>query len=126
MSGARAILFCGTIAARAMRGPISHRTSAGLCCGPPSSVPSGRIDVKSLVQLALFVAAALLACAPTSAQPAADFYKGKTVTLVVSSSPGGGYDIMARTIAKYLGRHLPGNPRIVISNMPGAGGIVAM
>jgi len=55
-----------------------------------------------------------------------DFYKGKSVTLVVSSSPGGGYDIMARMIAKYLGRHIPGNPRIVVSNMPGAGGIVAM
>jgi hypothetical protein len=60
------------------------------------------------------------------AQPAADFYKGKTVTLVVSSSPGGGYDIMSRTIAKYLGSHLPGNPRVLVQNMPGAGGIVAM
>ena len=66
----------------------------------------------------------LLLCAATAS--AADFYRGKTVTLVVSSSPGGGYDIMARTIAKYLGKHLPGNPRIVVSNMPGAGGIVAM
>jgi tripartite-type tricarboxylate transporter receptor subunit TctC len=56
----------------------------------------------------------------------AEFYRGKTVTLTVSSSPGGGYDIMARTIARYLGRHLPGNPRVIVSNMPGAGGIVAM
>ena len=82
--------------------------------------------MKRLVQLALFVAAAVFACGAASAQPAADFYKGKTVTVVVSSSPGGGYDTMARTIAKYLGRHLPGNPRVVVSNMPGAGGIVAM
>jgi tripartite-type tricarboxylate transporter receptor subunit TctC len=60
------------------------------------------------------------------AQPANDFYRGKTVILIVSDAPGGGYDIMARTLAKYLGNHLPGSPRIVVQNMPGAGGIVAM
>ena len=59
-------------------------------------------------------------------QPAAEFYKGKTLTLVVSDAAGGGYDIMARTVAKYLGNHLPGSPRIIVQNMPGAGGIVAM
>jgi tripartite-type tricarboxylate transporter receptor subunit TctC len=71
-------------------------------------------------------AALLLIGQAAFAQPTADFYRGRTVTLVVSSSPGGGYDVMARTIAKYLGRHIPGNPRLVVSNMPGAGGIVAM
>jgi tripartite-type tricarboxylate transporter receptor subunit TctC len=71
--------------------------------------------------------AASLLCAPAAqAQTVADFYKGKSVTLVVSSSPGGGYDIMSRTIAKYLGSHLPGNPRVLVQNMPGAGGIRAM
>jgi tripartite-type tricarboxylate transporter receptor subunit TctC len=60
------------------------------------------------------------------AQASTDFYKGKTITVVVSSSPGGGYDIVGRTIARHLGRHIPGNPRIVVSNMPGAGGIVEM
>jgi tripartite-type tricarboxylate transporter receptor subunit TctC len=60
------------------------------------------------------------------ADTVADFYRGKTVTLIVSSSPGGGYDIMSRTIAKYLPAHIPGHPRIVVTNMPGAGGIVAM
>jgi tripartite-type tricarboxylate transporter receptor subunit TctC len=70
--------------------------------------------------------AAWFCASAACAQPAADFYKGKTVTLVVSSSAGGGYDVMGREIAKYLGRHIPGNPRIVVSNMPGAGGIVAM
>jgi tripartite-type tricarboxylate transporter receptor subunit TctC len=74
----------------------------------------------------LLLGASVLFALPASAQPASDFYKGKTVTLVVSSSSGGGYDIMGRTIAKYLGSHLPGNPRVVVSNMPGAGGIVAM
>ena len=78
-------------------------------------------------RVALALGAVSLLCAsPAYAQPAADFYKGRTVTLVVSSSPGGGYDIMSRTIAKYLGNHLPGNPRVLVQNMPGAGGIVAM
>jgi tripartite-type tricarboxylate transporter receptor subunit TctC len=71
-------------------------------------------------------AVSFLCTSATLAQPVADFYKGKSVTLVVSSSPGGGYDIMSRAIAKYLGSHLPGNPRVLVQNMPGAGGIVAM
>jgi tripartite-type tricarboxylate transporter receptor subunit TctC len=51
-----------------------------------------------------------------------DFYAGKTVDLIVGNSPGGGFDIYARTIAQHLGRHIPGNPAIVVKNMPGAGG----
>ncbi|HEY4264568.1 MAG TPA: tripartite tricarboxylate transporter substrate-binding protein [Micropepsaceae bacterium] len=76
--------------------------------------------------MALALAASLLWTGVARAQSNDGFYKGKTVTLVVSSSAGGGYDIMGRTIAKYLGSHIPGNPRVVVSNMPGAGGIVAM
>ncbi|MDB5596494.1 MAG: family tricarboxylate transporter, receptor protein [Hyphomicrobiales bacterium] len=59
------------------------------------------------------------------AQPAADFYKGKTISLVVSSSAGGGYDVLARTIARHLPKHIPGAPMVAVRNMPGAGGIVA-
>jgi tripartite-type tricarboxylate transporter receptor subunit TctC len=64
--------------------------------------------------------------APAQAQSIADFYKGKTVTIVVSTSTGGGYDAMARAIARHIGKHLPGNPTFVIRNMPGAGGITAV
>jgi tripartite-type tricarboxylate transporter receptor subunit TctC len=64
--------------------------------------------------------------APAQAQSVADFYKGKTVTIVVSTSTGGGYDAMARAIARHIGRHLPGNPNFIIRNMPGAGGITAV
>ncbi len=55
----------------------------------------------------------------------ADFYKGKTVTLVTSTGPGGGYDLMARLIARHMPRHLPGNPNMVVQNMPGGGNIRA-
>ena len=75
---------------------------------------------------ALLAAGAVLAAAPSQAQSVAEFYKGKTVTLIVSSAPGGGYDALARTIAPHLSRHIPGNPTVVVRNMAGAGGIVAV
>jgi tripartite-type tricarboxylate transporter receptor subunit TctC len=55
----------------------------------------------------------------------ADFYKGRTVTIVVGSSPGGGYDLYGRLIARFLPRHIPGNPQVVVQNMPGAASNVA-
>jgi tripartite-type tricarboxylate transporter receptor subunit TctC len=68
---------------------------------------------------------AALAAAPGHADAVADFYKGKSVTLVVSSSSGGGYDALGRVVARYLGKHIPGQPTVIVRNMPGAGGIVA-
>jgi tripartite-type tricarboxylate transporter receptor subunit TctC len=59
-----------------------------------------------------------------SAQDAvADFYRGRTVTLIVGYSAGGGYDTYSRILARHLGRHIPGNPTIVVQNMPGAGSL---
>ena len=62
---------------------------------------------------------------PAHADPVADFYKGKTVAMVVSSAAGGGYDYLARTIAKHMFVHIPGKPAMVVRNMPGAGGVIA-
>ncbi len=73
-------------------------------------------------------AAALIALSLVTradADPIAEFYKGKTVSIIVSSPAGGGYDTLARTVARHLSQHVPGNPSIVVQNMPGAGGIVA-
>ena len=74
--------------------------------------------------VALFAALGLT-MAQAKADAAADFYKGKTISLVSSSSPGGGYDAMARAVARFIGRHMPGNPTFIVQNMPGAGGILA-
>jgi tripartite-type tricarboxylate transporter receptor subunit TctC len=52
---------------------------------------------------------------------AQDYYAGKTIDLVVGNYPGGGFDIYARAIARHLGRNIPGNPAVVVKNMPGAG-----
>jgi tripartite-type tricarboxylate transporter receptor subunit TctC len=66
------------------------------------------------------LAASLILATPTAAQDAASFYKGKTVRLVVGFTPGGGYDVYARALARHFGRHIPGNPAVVVQNMPGA------
>lgn len=60
-----------------------------------------------------------------SADPVADFYRGKTLSMIVPYSPGGDYDRRSRLIAQFMGKHIPGNPTIVTRNMPGGGGVVA-
>lgn len=54
-----------------------------------------------------------------------DFYRGKTVQLVLGYGPGGGYDVYARIVARYLGKYIPGGPSVVVINMPGAGSLRA-
>jgi len=77
--------------------------------------------------IAWLSAGLMLAVAGTAAnaQDAAQFYKGKTVTLLVGYGPGGGYDIYARVLQRVMGKHIPGNPTVVIQNMPGAGSLRA-
>ena len=70
------------------------------------------------VALALFVASV------TAAEPA-NLFQGKTVRIVVGLAAGGGYDLYARTLARHLGKYIPGNPAIVVENMTGAGSIIA-
>jgi tripartite-type tricarboxylate transporter receptor subunit TctC len=62
---------------------------------------------------------------PARADPVADFYRGRTITLVVGYGPSGGYDLFGRMMARHLGGHIPGNPGIVVQNMPGAGSLRA-
>jgi tripartite-type tricarboxylate transporter receptor subunit TctC len=69
--------------------------------------------------------AALCVAFATPAGAVSDFYKGKELRLIISSTVGGGYDLYARTIARHLGGHIPGNPSVIPQNMPGAGGIAA-
>ncbi|MEA2992128.1 MAG: hypothetical protein QOD40_1048 [Alphaproteobacteria bacterium] len=71
------------------------------------------------------VAALIFSAASAQAQSPAEFYKGKTVTIVVGSDTGGGYDLNARVLARHLVRHIPGNPNIVMQNKPGASSMVA-
>ena len=76
--------------------------------------------VSSRSGVAGILAAAAMAIAPVPAT-AADFYAGKTIDFIIGSNPGGGYDIYARTLARHMVKHIPGNPAIVPKNMVGAG-----
>jgi tripartite-type tricarboxylate transporter receptor subunit TctC len=75
---------------------------------------------RGLLTLGVIVSTLLSWSDGASAQ---DFYKGKTITIVVGFGPGGGYDLTARLLARHMGRYIPGSPTIVVSNMPGASGI---
>ena len=70
---------------------------------------------------ALLVLVCVAIAAPAVAQ---DFYKGKTINLIVGNAPGGGYDHYARLLARHMPRYIPGEPNIIVKNMPGAGGMV--
>lgn len=62
---------------------------------------------------------------PAAAQAVADFYKNQTVEIFVGYGAGGGYDLTARSLARYMGKYIPGNPKMIVRNMPGAGSMVA-
>src|SRR5262249_27909253 len=82
--------------------------------------------VRAAIPHLLALCALIVTCAPQAkADAVADFYKGRTVTVVVSSSAAGGYDTLARAVARHMGRHMPSNPVFIVRNMPGAGGMTA-
>ena len=74
---------------------------------------------------AVGVAAAFVLPAAARAQSVEAFYAGRTISVLVSSDPGGGYDAQARLMARHIGRFIPGHPSLIVQNMPGGGGIVA-
>ena len=85
---------------------------------------SGRLAI-----IGVTAALALAPCGQTSSgnpdSTAEEFYAGKMVTIVVGSGAGGGFDTTARLVSRHIGRHIPGNPTIIVQNMTGGGGMVA-
>jgi tripartite-type tricarboxylate transporter receptor subunit TctC len=79
-----------------------------------------RIPVTLMLALLVFSSAKV---APADAQDG--FYKGKTVRIIVGAAAGGGYDTYSRTIARHIGKHIPGNPTLIVENMPGAGFLIS-
>jgi tripartite-type tricarboxylate transporter receptor subunit TctC len=77
---------------------------------------------RGVVTLALAFA---LAAAPALAQSPAEFYKGKTINIICGFGAGGGYDLYARLLGRYLAEHIPGKPNVVVQNMEGAGSVRA-
>jgi tripartite-type tricarboxylate transporter receptor subunit TctC len=80
------------------------------------------------IRIVAWLTAALAMAIPASsvrADPVADFYRGKTINLIIGTSTGNDYDFRGRLLARHMGRHIPGEPTIVPQNMPGAGGVKA-
>jgi len=84
-------------------------------------------SLKSVGVLGLVGAFGLVVSASNNsyADAISDFYKKTRIRLIVSSTPGGGYDTYTRTVARHINKHIPGKPRIIVQNKPGAGGVVA-
>lgn len=104
--------------------PVKHqrRPDDGTCTPSPNA-GARRGIAAAAVALAAMTASAL---APAQAtQAVADFYKGKTITIYVGFGPGGAYDFYARAFSRYMGKHIPGNPSVVVQNMPGAASMLA-
>src|SRR5262249_12289146 len=72
---------------------------------------------------ALGLSVIVLAGPAAAAADVADFYRGKRINMIVSYGTGGGYDVYARVLSRHMSRHIPGNPSIIIQNMPGAGSL---
>jgi len=76
-----------------------------------------------IARFALLLLGALLAAAPAQAESVADFYRGRTIQLLIAYSAGGNYDLNARMLARHISRHIPGNPTVVPQNYVGAAGL---
>ena len=77
------------------------------------------------VILVMIVGQLAIAESSRAATTGDDFYRGKVIRIVVGFSAGGGFDTFARTVARYMGKYVPGNPSIIVDNMPGAGSLIA-
>lgn len=80
--------------------------------------------VRKLLSLVIPIVIVGLALSPVIAS-AASFYEGKVIRIIVGVSAGGGYDAYARTLSRHMGKYIPGNPAIIVENMPGAGSLVS-
>jgi tripartite-type tricarboxylate transporter receptor subunit TctC len=78
------------------------------------------------LRMAAFVLLAGVAVGGIRPAVAQDFYKGKTLTIIVGFTPGGGFDLNARLLARYIGNYIPGAPTVIVQNMPGAGSLTSV
>lgn len=96
-----------------------------LCSEPIWAVAMHAMRCANLCVKLLVLLAALVSVAPARAQDAS-FFRGKTLTMIIGFAAGGTTDVFGRLMSHYLGKHLPGNPTVVVQNMPGADGMTAL
>jgi tripartite-type tricarboxylate transporter receptor subunit TctC len=101
--------------------------------GEIKDISIGGIDMRdrnatlgNVVRSAISMVTLAISCCLASAQIAANFYKSRSMTLIVSSDAGGGFDTYSRALARHITHHIPGMPGIIVQNMPGAGSLTAL
>jgi tripartite-type tricarboxylate transporter receptor subunit TctC len=80
--------------------------------------------MRGVIRLFLTACTGLLFLAAAASAATQDFYIGKTIRIIVGFSPGGAFDVYSRAISRHIGKHIPGNPTVVVENMPGAGSLI--
>jgi len=106
------------------RAPAVHNPQCGAARSSVARVPIYQL-LRRLTFLGIMLFMAALAAPWARGDAIADFYRGKRLNLIVGYGPGGGYDVFARLLARHLGKFIPGNPHILVQNMPGAGSLIA-
>src|SRR5579871_2767139 len=86
----------------------------------PCIVKWATASLKLQLHLALAIIGVCTCSICAHAEATADFFAGRTITIMVGFGPGGGYDIYARALARYFGGHVPGRPNVIVQNVPGA------
>ncbi len=94
-------------------------------CAPARAPSAANPPAKPTAPAASSPGSAAQPAPPVDEKTVADFYRGKTLKIVVGYAAGGGYDLYARTLARKIGSYIPGQPNVVVENMPGAGGLLA-
>ena len=101
--------------------PIANQRRTALA----ASLPAQRGGMSGARRASTLAASLVLAlAAPAHAQSTEDFYRGKTITMLIGGSVGVSYDFVGRAVAAHMGKHIPGNPAFVVENMPGATGLI--
>src|SRR5260370_23831145 len=106
-------------------GVITTCRSSGTLARADSSPKHRPRREKPMSWKAIGALIALALAVPAHAQPVEEFYRNRIITILVGFTAGGGYDLYARLLGRHMGRHVPGNPAIVVQNMPGAGSLTA-
>src|SRR5512132_2370408 len=119
---------------RCGRNPAGIRLVTPATCADPVDSSNNRLPSSYakkenfMIKVIGLLSALLFVSAPRESQAASgdqDFYRGKTIRIIVGFAAGGGFDVYARTIARHMPKHLPGNPSMIVDNMTGAGSRLA-
>ena len=86
--------------------------------------PCATFDMRGWLAGVIALALGVIASSARAAETAADFYRDKTLTFIIGAAAGAAYDLVGRTVAAHLRRHIPGAPIIVVQNMPGAASLI--